>query len=80
MATGTLLYIGLHSYILRNVIKPERIGATVPHLTRKSFAGVISYVLGAAAGWFDVHAAFVLYAITPLFFIAPPHARPLVQS
>ena len=33
---------------------------------------VVSYLLGVAADWFNVHAAFVLYALTPLFFVTPP--------
>jgi hypothetical protein len=39
---------------------------------------VASYLLGVAAGWFNVHAAFVLYALAPLFFITPsqPVASP----
>jgi hypothetical protein len=51
------------------------INAQVPHLMQKSLFGVISYLFGVAAGWFDVHAAFVLYALTPLSFITPPQAR-----
>jgi len=35
--------------------------------TRKSFVGVISYALGVAATFFNVHLAFVLYALTALF-------------
>src|SRR5437899_12955547 len=40
MAVNTMLFIALQSYILRNLIKPEMIDATVPHLTRKSLVGV----------------------------------------
>jgi hypothetical protein len=47
----------------------------IPHLTGKSFVGVISYFLGVAATLFNVHIAFVLYALTPLFFITPPQPR-----
>ena len=75
MAINTLLYIALQSYILRNLLKPEMIGAIVPHLARKSFVGVVSYLLGVAATFFDVRIAFVLYALTPLFFITPPQPR-----
>src|SRR6266581_2047817 len=75
MAMNTLLFIALQSYIMRNLIKPEMVGAVVPHLTRKSFVGVISYLLGVAATFFNVHLAFVLYALTPLFFITPPQPR-----
>jgi uncharacterized membrane protein len=75
MAVNTLLFIALQSYILRNLLKPELVGAVVPHLTRKSFVGVISYLLGVAATLVDVRVAFVLYALTPLFFITPPQPR-----
>ncbi len=75
MAVNTLLFIALQSYILRNLIKPELLGTQVPHLTRKSFVGVISYLLGVAATLFNVHIAVVLYALTPLFFITPPQAK-----
>jgi hypothetical protein len=47
----------------------------VPHLTRKSFVGVISYLLGVAATFFDVRIALVLYALKPLFFITPRQPR-----
>jgi hypothetical protein len=69
MAVNTLLFIALQSYILRNLIKPEMVSEKIPHLTRKSFVGVISYLLGVAATWLNVHIAFILYALTPLFFI-----------
>ncbi len=75
MAVNTLLFITLQSYILRNLIKPEMADTVVPHLTRKSFVGVASYLLGVAATFFNVHLAFVLYALTPLFFITPPQPR-----
>ena len=75
MAANTLLFIALQSYIIRNLIRPEMVAAVVPHLTRKSFAGVVSYLLGVAATFFDVRIAFVLYALTPLFFITPPQPR-----
>ena len=65
----------LQPYILRNLLKPELIPAQAPHLTRKSFVGVVSYLLGVAATLRDVRVAFVLYAVTPLFFITPPQAR-----
>src|SRR5438552_1240600 len=75
MAVNTLLFIALQSYILRNLIKPEMADTVVPHLTRKSFVGVASYLLGAAATFFNMHLAFVLYALTPLLFITPPQPR-----
>ena len=79
MAVNTLLFIALQSYILGNLLKPELVSAVVPHLTRKSFVGVVSYLLGAAATLFNVHVAFVLYALTPLFFITPPQSGRIVE-
>jgi hypothetical protein len=64
--------LSLQTYILRKLIKTELTNAKIPHLTRKSFVGVISYLLGVAATWLNVHIAFILYALTPLFFITPP--------
>ena len=80
MAANTLLFIALQSYIIRNLIRPEMIGAVVPHLTRKSFAGVVSYLLGVAATLFNVHVAFLLYALTPLFFITPPQPGRVIHE
>ena len=75
MALNTLLFIVLHAYILRNLIKPELINAQDPHGIRKSFVGVFSYLIGAAAAWLSVHTAFVIYLLTLLFFITPPEPR-----
>jgi uncharacterized membrane protein len=72
MAINTLLFIALHAYILWNLIKPELVQAQVPHVIHKSFVGVFSYSIGAAAAWLSVHVAFVVYLLTPLFFIVPP--------
>jgi multisubunit Na+/H+ antiporter MnhG subunit len=44
--------------------------------TRKSFVGMISYVVGVAATFFSVHFAFVLYALTPLFFFTLTQVAP----
>src|SRR6266513_605296 len=79
MAVNTLLFIALQRYIIGNLLKPEVVSAVVPHLTRKSFVGVVSYLLGAAATLFNVHVTFVLYALTPLFFITPPQSRRIVE-
>src|SRR5256886_16514311 len=79
MAVNTLLFIALQRCIIGNLLNPEVVSAVVPHLTRKSFVGVVSYLLGAAATLFNVHVAFVLYALTPLFFITPPQSRRIVE-
>lgn len=41
--------------------------------------GVVSYLMGVAAAWVNVHVAFVVYMLTPIFFIVPaqwPPSRP----
>jgi uncharacterized membrane protein len=80
MAVNTLLFITLHAYILRHLIKPELADAQDPHILRKSFVGVFSYLLGAAAAWAAVPVAFLTYLLTPLFFIVPPARRSVAQS
>lgn len=75
MALNTLLFIALHAYILRNLIQPDLAQAQDPHIIRKSFVGVFSYSIGAAAAWLSVYLSFVIYLLTPLFFIVPPTRR-----
>ena len=75
MAFNTLLFIALHAYIIRFLLKPE-LASTVPrNVIRNSFGGVICYLIGAGAAWFNIHVAFVLYFLTPLIFITPPQTR-----
>ncbi|HSD55305.1 MAG TPA: TMEM175 family protein [Burkholderiales bacterium] len=80
MAVNTVLFILLHAYILRNLIRPELADAQVPDIIRKSFIGVISYLVGAGAAWVSVHAAFAVYLLTPLFFIVPPTRRDVAEA
>ena len=75
MAFNTLLFMLLHRYVLRNLIKAELVALQDPHIIAKSFIGVGCYLAGGAAAWYSVHAAFALYAITPLFFIVPRTAE-----
>jgi hypothetical protein len=35
----------------------------------------LSYLVGAAAAWFSIHAAFAVYLMTPLFYITPPAGK-----
>lgn len=79
MAVNTVLFIILHSYILRNLIKPELVSEQAPNIIRKSFVGVISYLIGAVAAWFMVNLAFLSYLLTPFFFIVPPSRRDVAQ-
>jgi TMEM175 potassium channel family protein len=75
MAFNTLLFIALHAYIMRNLLKPELAAAQAPHIIRKSFIGVISYLAGVGAAWLNVEIALGIYALTPLFFIVPPQKK-----
>ncbi len=75
MAGNTLLFLALHAYILRNLIRLELADAQDPHVIRKSLVGVLSYLVGVAAAWASVHAVFLVYMLTPLFFIVPPMAH-----
>jgi hypothetical protein len=78
MAFNTLLFILLHAYILKNLLKPELAGTQDPHIIRKSFVGVASYLVGAGVAWVNIHAAFAVYLLTPLFFITPPKGKGVV--
>src|SRR5262249_34963657 len=56
----------------RNLIKPELAALQDPHGTLKAMVGPASYLVGAAAAWVSIPAAFAIYALTPLFYITPP--------
>jgi uncharacterized membrane protein len=73
MAFNTLLFMLLYSYILKNLLNPQMAGTEDPHVIRKSFIGPLSYLTGTAAAWINTDLAFVVYFITPLFFITPVH-------
>jgi len=78
MAFNTLLFMMLHAYILRNLLKPELIGTQDPHIIRKSFLGVAAYLIGSGVAWINVGMGMAVYAVTPLLFIVPaPSRRPL---
>lgn len=79
MAINTTLFIVLQSYLKRHLLKPGLAHRQVPHLTRKSLVGVVSYLAGAAAAWIWTPAGFALYLLTPLFFIVPP-APPAAEA
>jgi len=74
-ALNTLLFMALYAYIVRNLIKPELAAGQDPHGMRKALIGPASYLLGAALAWVSVHGAFVIHALTPLFYITPRHYR-----
>jgi len=77
MALNTVIFIALHAYILRHLLRPELTGTIPPGIVSRSFTGVFFYLLGAAAAWLSAHLAFLLYFVTPLFFIVPPAVRRL---
>ncbi len=71
MAVNTLIFIVLHAYILKNLLKPEVADEQDPQVIRKSMLGPAFYLLGAGMAWVSPWLAFGLYGITPLFFITP---------
>jgi len=71
MAGNTVMFMALQSYIMNKLIKPELASQRDPNLTKKSWVGPLSYLVGAGIGWFSGFGAFVVYLITPLFFIVP---------
>jgi hypothetical protein len=70
-AVNTLLFIALQRHIVRNLIKPEFASAQDPRALIKGMVGPASYLIGAAAAWLNVHAALVIYLLTPVFYITP---------
>jgi TMEM175 potassium channel family protein len=72
LALNTLLFIALQRYIVRNLIKPELAALQDPRALIKSLVGPASYLVGAVAAWVFIPAAFVVYLLTPLFYITPP--------
>ena len=74
-ALNTLLFLALQAYVVRRLIKPELAAAQDPHGILKGFIGPASYLVGAGFAWVSVHAAFIVYALTPLFYITPPQWR-----
>ena len=79
-AVNTLLFLALQAYILRRLIKPELAARQDPHAIVKGFIGPASYLVGATAAWISVYAAFVIYALTPLFYITPWQYRGAVRK
>lgn len=71
-AINTLLFLVLHAYIVRRLIKPDLAGQQDPHGVLKGLVGPACYFSGAALAWISVPAAFAVYAITPLFYLTPP--------
>ncbi len=80
MAVNTLVFIALHAYVVRRLLKPELVGTQNPNFVRQGFIGPLSYLLGAASAWVSVYAAFLIYLLTPLFYIVPPQDTPQAPS
>jgi uncharacterized membrane protein len=74
-ALNTALFIVLQTYIVRRLLKPELADAQDPNLFAKSLIGIVFYLAGAALAWVSITAAFMIYMITPWFFITPPQYR-----
>ena len=74
-ALNTVLFIVLRAYILRRLAKPELAAQEEPESLIKYSIGPVSYLIGAAAAWASIYAAFVVYMITPFFYITP-HVKP----
>jgi uncharacterized membrane protein len=74
-ALNTALFIVLQTYIQRRLLKPELADQQDPNLFAKSLIGIVFYLAGAALAWVSIPAAFVIYMITPWFFITPPQYR-----
>jgi uncharacterized membrane protein len=75
-ALNTVLFIALQSYIQQRLLKPELTEQQDQNLFAKSFIGVASYLAGAGMAWLNIPVAFVIYLITPFYFITPPRSRP----
>src|SRR5262249_6885543 len=71
-AVNTLLFLALHAYIVRNLLKPELAALQDPHGMRKAMIGPASYVVGPPAACSSTPAAFFIYALPPLFYITRP--------
>ena len=74
-ALNTLMFLALQAYIVRVLIKPELAGEQDPHFFVKGLVGPLSYLTGAAVAWVSVHAAFLVYLLTPLFYITPRDSK-----
>jgi uncharacterized membrane protein len=74
-AVNTLLFLALQAYIERRLIKPDLAPLQDPHGVAKGLIGPASYLVGAGLAWISIPAAFVAYALTPLFYLTPPRPR-----
>lgn len=75
MTINTLVFMVLHRYIVRHLLKPELASQEDPQALRKSLVAPASYLAGVALAWLDVRLAFLAYMLTPLFYIVPPPPR-----
>ncbi len=79
-ALNTLLFMALQAHVVGRLIKPELAALQDPHALRKAFLGPLCYLVGAAAAWVYIPAAFVIYALTPLLYITPPQGPKKARS
>jgi len=68
---NTFLFLLLNAYNRRNLLKPEFAARQDRNAVTKGLIGPASYLTGAALAWVSIHAAFAVYALTPLFYITP---------
>jgi uncharacterized membrane protein len=79
-ALNTLLFLALQAHVVGRLIKPELAALQDPHALRKAFLGPLCYLIGAAAAWVYIPAAFVVYALTPLLYVTPPQGPKKARS
>jgi uncharacterized membrane protein len=80
ISLNTVIFLVLHWYIVRYLIKPELHDQHDPSFIRQAMSGPASYLLGAAAAWVSIYLAFIIYMITPLFYIVPVGGTPRPES
>lgn len=79
-ALNTLMFMALQAHVVGRLIKPELAALQDPRALRTAFLGPLSYLIGAAAAWIYIPAAFIVYALTPLLYITPPQGREKARS
>jgi uncharacterized membrane protein len=78
MALNTILFISLQAYLTTHLLRAQA-QAPSPRQIRQGFVGPLSYLTGAAAAWMYPPLGFLLYLVTPLFYIVPPMPEPRIE-
>jgi hypothetical protein len=71
-ALSTFLFIGLHVYVRLRLLKSDHAAWEDVRGVVQGLVGPLCYLVGAAAAWVYIPAAFVIYALTPIFYLTPP--------